>query len=278
MATSPIWDLVEWLWSSGGSNESKPSVPDAIEENWEFLTSSKIPSTDSESPNIQDAGFVKQAKKTPVGFYSLITVEQVRRFLFHNLEIVACYWPEDPNHGSRGSLKVFRNSCPPGWSRLSELVRLPTESFQKPWAAIITAELTRLRTLELRDPHSCSIEFTTPLLQGLLLYLPFHVFVWRDIAVNPYTDLVITLPLERLYDRTQTAYPWRESIDSIITLLADRTEQFPPLIVHLIPPRLSVVKSQAEVIAARAQANACGKEYQKWVDISFFQVNEFTNQ
>jgi hypothetical protein len=255
----PMLSLSYW------QTETRNSIPEELEGNWEFLQSEKCETPQEAEAEVE---FYKPKKKTVVGFYSLLTTEIIRRFLYQNLDIVSCFWPDDINHGSRGSLKVFKGNRPPGWLLLSELTRKSNEIFQRPWSGIITNELSRLRNLELRDPYSTSAEFISPLLQGLLLYLPFHVFIWKEIAINPFTDLNIALPIERLYDRGQAAHPWRETSDSIVNLLADRPKTYPPIFVHLISPRLTILKTEAEKCECRLHAVACSQEYRKWFDAS----------
>jgi hypothetical protein len=206
----------------------------------------------------------------PLGLYSLITSRILGSFFQKYQQRISCYWPSDSDTLSRGAIRVFRSSnAPPGWVRLSELFsRGPV--LREQLNAIVAAELARLRQLELQNPYSTSPEFTSPLLRGLLLYRPFFVYLWTEISVNPYTDLVVTVPLERLYDETQAAHPWRETIDSIVNFLNDRPISFPPLIVHLIGPRLCIIDSQAARQQCRDQAMACGDEYPKWVNIIYF--------
>jgi hypothetical protein len=247
-----------------------------LEEAWELMMASPEapvvePSTElaiepeHESPEFQMAPAV-----IPLGLYSLITSRILGSFFQKYQQRISCYWPADSDSLSRGALRIFRSSgAPPGWVSLSELFsRGPV--LREQFNAIVAAELIRLRQLELQNPYSTSPEFTSPLLRGLLLYRPFFVYLWTEISLNPYTDLVVTVPLERLYDESQPAHPWRETIDSIVNFLNDRPISFPPLVVHLIGPRLCIVDSEAARQQCRAHGMSCGDEYSKWVNVQYF--------
>ncbi len=255
---------VSWIWPSGKSKYERES----LEEEWEIVPSEES-SNDKpiEEKDLEKEEFHISEKRVIVGFYSLITPKILFNFLIQNCEVISCYWPDDPNNCSRGSIKVFRvSSMPPNWFRLVDLFKLPVQEFRRPLEVILNRELTRLRNLELNDPLSSSMEFMTPCLEGLFLYLPFFVYVWKEICQNPFTDLNIALPLERLYDRTQRAYPWRETVDSIVVSIASRPANFPPIVVHLIKPRLSVLSTEAENQECRKHGLACHDEYKRWFD------------
>jgi len=262
-----VWKMASY-WSSAAQ-----AVPQAnsepLDEAWELMASAEP--VEPAEPEIQaEPEFTMAPAVIPLGLYSLITNRILTAFLQKYQQRISCYWPSDSDTLSRGALRVFRSSsAPPGWVRLSELfARGP--ALREQLSALVFAELARLRQLELQNPYSTSPEFTSPLLRGLLLYRPFFVYLWTEISLNPYTDLVVTVPLERLYDETQSAHPWRETIDSIVNFLNDRPHSFPPLILHLIGPRLCVIDSENARKQCREQAIACSDEYPKWVSIIYF--------
>lgn len=256
-----------WYWSGGGALQEEPAASTLGEDDWEVLSGET-----SSSSEVAEEEFKVTPHHVPLGLYSIISERVLNDFVMQNRNTLACFWSDAKDKTFHGSIKMFKTtSFPPGWFKLNYLEKVVTNFYSK-LGQILYPELARLRAAELADPYSRRSELQSPLLQGLMLNRSFLIHLFTDICVNPYTELIITFPMEIVYDQEGPIHEWRESVDAIISLIADRPAVFPPLILHLIGPRHSELKTEAAKQRLREQVTACGHEYSKWIRIVYFQI------
>jgi len=263
-----------WYWNGNRALHDEPAAP-TLDDDWEVLEEASEPGEESQS----EEKFTVTQRKVALGLYSLISKSDLNNFLLANQDSLACFWSDKSNDPFHGSIKTFgTSSYPPGWFKLSYLQKVIPNFFPQ-LGSILYPELARLRALDLEDPYSRRAELQSPLLQGLFVCRSFLHYIFTEICKNPFTDLVITFPMEILqdmgrttivYDNRKFVYEWREAVDMIHPLIAERPPSYPPIVVRPIGPRQTIVNNEAGKLKLGQQLLACSQDYGNWLQIAYF--------
>lgn len=239
-------------------DQKKTPVVEELDADWEVLTE-QVPEGDKINFQIVDS--------VPIGFVSLITKRQLLEFLKMHQNALFCFWQQGSEF--RGAIRCLLGSPPlPNYIRLDRLFAKAKQ--EEELLQVLNEELDRLRQIEMRFPYSVSLELESPLLKGLLTWVPFVHYMWNEIVVNPWADFTILYPFERLYMKQGQHCDWQDTLDCVKQNLAKRNVTYPKLFVNLLGPRNTVFSSNTDLKICEKLAHSFSADNPQIVNSSYF--------